>query len=119
MRFIFLDSNFQPKQKFEIRSPVNLKMIRDYLQNNEQYSDFCYCKLKLGKGRYQLLKVYNDNPEKSISTYYNDLYVVYMKNNKCYCDYTKYQLINIIQNSEVDIKEYETKIKELKVTINY
>ncbi len=123
MRLIFMDSNFQQKQKFEIRSlVVNLKMIRDYLQKNEPYSYFCYCKLKLYNG-YQLLNEYNDNPEKPLSKYYNDLYVVYIKNNKCYCDYTKYQLINMIQNSQnednINKKQYESTIKELNVTINF
>ena len=118
-----MDSNFQQKQKFEIRSlVVNLKMIRDYLQKNEPYSYFCYCKLKLYNG-YQLLNEYNDNPEKPLSKYYNDLYVVYIKNNKCYCDYTKYQLINMIQNSQnednINKKQYESTIKELNVTINF
>ena len=123
MRFIFSGSNFLSQQKFEIRSPVNMKMIRDYLQKKDPYSYFCYCKLKLCQGRYQLLHEYNDNPEKSISTYYNDLYVVYMKNNKCYCDYTKYQLINMIQNSQnednINKKQYESTIKELNVTIKF
>ena len=72
MRFIFKDSNFQPKQNFEITSPVNLEMIRDYLKKKEPHSYFCCCKLKI----YWMglpLSDYNDNPEKPISTCYNDL----------------------------------------------
>jgi hypothetical protein len=45
-----------------------------------------------------------------------------MKDNVCYCDYNKYQLINIIQYSKNQslIKDYyEPKIKKLKVTIDY
>ena len=101
MRIIFSDfPYFQSINTFELRGTVNLKLIRDYLQKLYPTALLCYCNLKLFRRKYEELKEYNDNPERMIYSLYgnNEIYVVYMKNNKCYCNYTKYQLINIIQN---------------------
>ena len=126
MRIIFSDfPYFQSINTFELRGTVNLKLIRDYLQKLYPTALLCYCNLKLFRRKYEELKEYNDNPERMIYSLYgnNEIYVVYMKNNKCYCNYTKYQLINIIQNSQnegnIYYKEYEAQIKELKVKIDY
>ncbi len=122
MKIIFSNSDFQSLKKFEMKGRVNLKRIRDYIQKLYPKYNFCYCILKLYSSEYELLNEYNEDPEEPILTGYNNIYVVYMKDNVCYCDYNKYQLINIIQYSKNQslIKDYyEPKIKKLKVTIDY
>ena len=86
----------------------------------------CLCKMKLLEEREgnHIFSEYNNAPDSIINTRKGDKnFILYIQeNNKCYCNSSKYKLINIIQDNEQNIKKlkYENgrlqdEIKDLNV----
>ena len=86
----------------------------------------CLCKMKLLEEREgnHIFSEYNNAPDSIINTRKGDKNFILniQENNKCYCDSSKYKLINIIQDNEQNIKnlKYENgrlqdEIKDLNV----
>ena len=100
-------NNFKKFSEFNISSNICLKDIFDTISKQRS---ICTCKLKLYNSNKEFLSEFHENPEKIISQFSN-LIVSYNDENKCYCNYSNFQLINIL-NSKIEV--YENKIKELE-----
>ncbi len=100
-------NNFKKFSEFNISSKICLKDIFDTISKQRC---ICTCKLKLYNSNKEFLSEFHENPEKIISQFSN-LIVSYNDENKCYCNYSNFQLINILNSK---IEEYENKIKELE-----
>ena len=103
-------NNFKKFSEFNISSNICLKDIFDTISKQRS---ICPCKLKLYNSNKEFLSEFHENPEKIISQFSN-LIVSYNDENKCYCNYSNFQLINILNSK---IEEYENKIKELETNI--
>ena len=132
MKLIFAKENIENYKKlitYSIQGNLySLLDIINYIKNNfhsDNYANYL-CKMKFyeiynekEEKAYKFLENYNNNPELKIeeSDKKNFLLIVEESNN-CYCQYSKYELINLIQKLEKKMNENDKEISNLNKLIN-
>ena len=105
----------------------DLMGLVQFINNNHNFNA-CLCKMKLYEEKtrytsfhrtekdYIFLDNYNNHPELKINEYFNKtLLLAFEDDKKCYCQTSKYELINSIQkNDNKNNKEYLDKITSLE-----
>ena len=96
------------------------KLVKKIMENYKLKTCLCKMKLCIEKERKFIFSDYNNNPDSAIYEVEGTKnYALFFKENyKCYCKFSKYQLINKIQENDLSINNLRNIIQANEGDIN-